>query len=170
MDTLPKRKYIRLAPEIYANPHEIFFLTIDAFERRQYFTVPEFNDAVLAKLRELALHHRCPVKIYCLLPTHLHLLISAGTISVIDWVARFKQYSQHMARQRGIAQLWQRSFHDHRMRPKENIADAIEYIRANPVRAGLVNHPDDWRWTGSVELDVGAPQGYSPTLKPGDKT
>jgi hypothetical protein len=41
MGKLPKRKYIRLAPEVYANPHEIFFLTIDALERGQYFTVPE---------------------------------------------------------------------------------------------------------------------------------
>jgi REP element-mobilizing transposase RayT len=52
----------------------------------------EFNDAVIAKLRELARERRCPVKIYCLMPTHLHLLISAGTISVIEWVARFKEY------------------------------------------------------------------------------
>jgi hypothetical protein len=57
MDTLAKRKYIRLAPEVYANPHETFFLTIDALKRREYFTVPDFNDAVIAKPCELARQH-----------------------------------------------------------------------------------------------------------------
>jgi putative transposase len=152
MDTLPRRKPIRLAPEIYANPHEVFFLTIDALERRPYFTDPQFNDAVIAKLRELAIQKRCPVKIYCLMSTHLHLLISAGTISVVGWVALFKQHTQHLAQRRNVPHLWQRSFYDHRLRRDEDIADTIEYIRLNPVRAGLVNHPDEWRWTGSVEM------------------
>jgi putative transposase len=150
MDALPERKYIRLAPEIYANPDELFFLTIDAHERRSYFRKHDFNDAVVEKLKDLAVQKQCRVKIYCLMPTHLHLLASSGTVSLIAWIALFKQHTQYLAKQQGIRQLWQRSFYDHRLRSNENIVDTIEYIRLNPVRAGLVTHPDDWRWTGSV--------------------
>jgi REP element-mobilizing transposase RayT len=49
-----------------------------------------------------------------------------------------------------MPKLWQRSFFDHCIRTGESEAEIIEYIRANPVRAGLVRHPDDWAWTGSV--------------------
>ena len=149
---LPKRKYIRLPLEMYANPAHVFSITIDALNRERCFILPEFNAAVTACLRRLALAKRCPVRIYCLMPTHLHLLMSAGIISVVRWVALFKQTTEHLATQNGIKRLWQRSFYDHYLRPSENEAATIGYIRLNPVRAGLVTHPDDWPWTGSVLL------------------
>ena len=86
------------------------------------------------------------------MPTHLHLLISPGSISVVQWIGLFKQSTQYLASQNGISKLWQRSFFDHSLRSREREAEVIEYIRANPVRAGLVAHPDDWPWTGSVVL------------------
>ncbi len=152
METLPERKYIRLPLEAYANPASTFFVTIDAVSRQRFFDKPDFNNLVIARLKWLAVEKRCRVGIYCLMPTHLHLLISAGTISVVRWIALFKQYTQYIASQNGVPKLWQRSFIDHRLRPSEREADTIEYIRANPVRAALVEHPDDWPWTGSVVL------------------
>ncbi len=150
MDPLPKRKYIRLALESYANPASVFFVTVDTLNRQRLFVQKQFNGLVISRLEQLALEKRCPVKVYCLMPTHLHLLISAGSISVVRWIALFKQYTQHLASENGIPRLWQRSFFDHRLRRGDCEAETIEYIRAKPVRAGLVEHPDDWPWTGSV--------------------
>jgi REP element-mobilizing transposase RayT len=62
----------------------------------------------------------------------------------------FKQATQQLALRDGIGKLWQRSFFDHRVRSNESEAETIEYIRMNPVRARLVEHQDDWPWTGSV--------------------
>ena len=150
---LPKRKYIRLPCSAYANPASTFNITIDALERQAYFDAPAFNDEVVAILRGLALTHRCPVRIYCLMPTHLHMLIRPGSRSLIDLIAEFKKNTADLAREaRGIEQLWQRSFFDHRLRSNESKVEQWEYIRMNPVRAGLVEHPDDWPWTGSVEI------------------
>jgi putative transposase len=39
---------------------------------------------------------------------------------------------------------WQRSFFDHRLRHDESESDKYEYIRQNPVRAGLVRDADEW--------------------------
>lgn len=148
---LPKRKYIRLPREAYANPASTFNITIDALDRRHHFDIPAFNDEVIAILRGLALTQRCPVKIYCLMPTHLHLMVRPGGRNLIDFIAQFKKQTADLARgTRGIQQLWQRSFYDHRLRSNESEVEQWEYIRMNPVRAGLVEHPDDWPWTGSV--------------------
>ncbi len=150
---LPKRKYIRLPLAAYSNPASTFNITIDAFERRRYFDTLAFNREVVANLRGLALGYRCPIKIYCLMPTHLHLMISPGIKSVVAFLGEFKKKTSDLARgTRGITQLWQRSFFDHRLRSNESEGEQYEYIRMNPVRAGLVSHPDDWPWTGSVEL------------------
>jgi putative transposase len=150
MDAVPKRKYIRLPEEAYRNPANVFSITIDALGRQRFFVRADFNDAVVEQLKKLARERRCPVKIYCLMPTHLHLLISPGAISLVRWVALFKQATQHRASRDGIEKLWQRSFFDHRVRSNEGEAETIEYIRTNPVRSGLVGHPDDWPWMGSV--------------------
>jgi REP element-mobilizing transposase RayT len=152
MDQLPKRKYIRLPLPMYANPAHVFFITIDTPNRERFFDQPDFNRAIVRELQRLAKEKRCPVKIYCLMPTHLHLVMSAGSISVVRWIALFKQRTQDLAEGRGLRRLWQRSFYDHRLRPTEREADAIEYVRLNPVQAGLVRHPDDWPWIGSVLL------------------
>ena len=155
---LPKRKYIRLPLAAYADPASTFNITIDAAERKAYFNDREFNNAVVGKLRGLALRHRCPIKVYCLMPTHLHMLICPGLRSLVNFIGEFKKKTSDLAREtRGIEELWQRSYFDHRLRSNESAAEQYDYILANPVRAGLVTNPNDWPWTGSVELEGRAP-------------
>jgi REP-associated tyrosine transposase len=150
---LPKRKPIRLPRVDYANPASVFNLTIDAEQRQRYFVNPQFNGEVIAVLRGDAVRCGCPIRIYCLMPTHLHLLAQPGSRSLIEFVGAFKKKTAGLAREtRGIKKLWQRSFFDHRLRSHESEMEQYEYIRMNPVRAGLVDHPDGWPWTGSVEI------------------
>ena len=151
--SLPKRKRIRLPLWEYANPANIFNLTIDADQRQRHFLNPQFNDEVVAVLRGEALRCGCPIRIYCLMPTHLHLLARPGSRSLVDLVGAFKKKTALLAREtQRIEKLWQRSFFDHQLRSYESELEQYDYIRMNPVRAGLVAHPDDWRWTGSVEI------------------
>ena len=148
---LPKRKYIRLRPAAYADSNSTFNVTIDAQGRMQYFEDREFNDKVTAVLCHLAKAYRFKITIYCLMPTHLHMLINPGTRSLVDFIAEFKKKTSGLAREtRGIDKLWQRSFFDHRIRSNESAAEQYDYILANPVRAGLVTNPNDWPWTGRV--------------------
>ncbi len=150
---LHERKRIRLERAAYANPSSTFNITVDAEMRQRFFDLPAFNDQVVAVLQSVARRHLCPVRIYCLMPTHLHLMIQPGARPLVDFVGEFKKKTADLARRtRRIQKLWQRSFFDHRLRSRESESEQHEYIRMNPVRAGLVEHPDDWRWTGSVEI------------------
>ena len=36
------------------------------------------------------------------------------------------------------------------IRHSESYAEKWEYVRQNPVRAGLVTNADDWRWQGEI--------------------
>jgi len=98
MEPIPKRKYIRLPPASYADPAHVFSITIDTPHRARLFARSDSNDAIVAELKALAQEKCCPIKIYCLMPSHLHLLISPGRVSVVRWVALFKQRTQHLAR------------------------------------------------------------------------
>jgi len=46
--------------------------------------------------------------------------------------------------------LWQPGFFDHLLRNDESYAQKWEYVRQNPVRAGLVKFTEDWPYQGEV--------------------
>ena len=126
---------------------------MDADQRQRYFVDPRFNDEVTAILRGEAVLCRCPIRIYCLMPTHLHMLARPGTRSLLEMIGTFKKKTARLALEtRGIEKLWQRSFFDHRLRSEESEIEQYEYIRINPVRAGLATHPELWQWTASVDI------------------
>jgi putative transposase len=87
---------------------------------------------------------------YCLMPDHLHVLLSPSRscVSISRWLREFKSYAtrKHQLRT-GDAKLWQRSAHDHVCRDGEAAESILTYIINNPVRAGLVERWQDWRWT-----------------------
>src|SRR5204863_3674560 len=43
-------------------------------------------------------------------------------------------------------QIWQHESFDHVLRREESIEAKVQYICENPVRAGLVKHPHEYRW------------------------
>ena len=48
---------------------------------------------------------------------------------------------------RGVSgPVWQDESFDHVLRSEESLHEKIEYIRMNPVRKGLVQRPEEYRW------------------------
>ena len=47
--------------------------------------------------------------------------------------------------------LWQPRFFDRALRSVKEYNERVEYIHLNPVRAGLVSRPEDWRWSSYNE-------------------
>ena len=62
--------------------------------------------------------------------------------------------------ERGV--LLQGRFFDRALRTVREYHQKVEYIHLNPVKAGLVERPDDWKWssvhdyTGTVRAPAGA--------------
>jgi len=54
------------------------------------------------------------------------------------------QWKAWTAKQFGIR--WQRDFFEHRLRNDENWIEKANYILANPVRASLIEKPEDWEY------------------------
>ncbi|MBN2447797.1 MAG: transposase [Phycisphaerae bacterium] len=87
---------------------------------------------------------------YCLMPDHLHVLLSPGDsgVSVAKWLDSFKSYTTNrFMKGGGQPPLWQRSAHDHVCRLGETVQRVMYYIADDPCRAGLVKRWDEWPWT-----------------------
>ncbi len=54
----------------------------------------------------------------------------------------------------GLGPLWQGRFFDRALRTAKEYHETVEYIRENPVKAGLVSRPEDLPWSSAYELSV----------------
>ncbi len=78
--------------------------------------------------------------LFLLMPDHLHALMSFE--SETGMRRSIQNWKHYISRSTGVE--WQRDFFDHRLRSGESYDQKAAYIRANPVRAGLVEEADDW--------------------------
>jgi len=120
-----------------------YFITINCEPRRENQLCREdTGDAVLAA----AAHNHEELIWYCrlmlLMPDHLHAIMAfprePGLKTII---ANWKRF---LSRQYKI--LWQRDFFDHRLRSHQEETEKVSYILMNPVRRGLCEHVENWRW------------------------
>ena len=95
------------------------------------------------------------------MPDHVHFFcrgeIGAKTSS--DFVGNWKSWTSRatnaLCRPRSVpaaTTLWQREFFDHVLRSNESDAEKWNYVRDNPVRAGLVQSAGDWPYAGEIEM------------------
>jgi hypothetical protein len=82
------------------------------------------------------------------------------TISVVMESIKVSSTRQMNSRRKQAGKLWQGRFFDRALRTVKEYNRAVEYIHLNPVKAGLVQRPEDWPWSsareysGSLEEDA----------------
>jgi len=88
---------------------------------------------------------------------HLHLLLegTAPDADLRDAVSRWKQRTGYDWSRRHGSQLGQPGFYDHVLRESDDTRAVVAYIIQNPVRAGLVISPFDYRFVGSSIWSLG---------------
>lgn len=113
---------------------------------------------------------------WVIMPNHVHLLVEFLAGSLLSEVLKsWKSFSAHEANRilGRSGQLWQEDYFDRFIRDATHFDNARRYIRENPVKAGLVEHPEEWpygsalwarRRPGSADVpsatQAGGLQGY----------
>ncbi|MEM6911815.1 MAG: hypothetical protein AAF555_09565 [Verrucomicrobiota bacterium] len=140
-NNLPQRKKLPHEIPSWVQPGSAYFLTINATPRGQtQLTESEKSHQVF----QSATHHQEAGKwhlhLLLLMPDHLHAIATFHEdISITNFIRSWKGY---LAKTAGIQ--WQTGFFDHRLRSDASFLEKAEYIRQNPVRAGLVESSEDW--------------------------
>jgi putative transposase len=124
----------------------LFFVIFNTWKRNEIFPNKTVYTALLAfaakgKERDIALGS------FVIMPDHIHLFVGGRNDFVLSqWVRLLKRaLSTAMT---VPAPHWREGFFDHLVRQSESYAQKWEYVRNNPVRAGLVSKPKDWPWRG----------------------
>ena len=128
----------------------IYFITACSVDRRPILDCDPLHDA----FRSFCVNspqHGAWVGRYVLMPDHLHLFVSVVEISLSNWVKSLKNTLSKTLRSLGCyAPHWQKGFFDHLLRSGESYSQKWDYVRENPVRAGLVAIPEDWPFAGEI--------------------
>jgi putative transposase len=133
-----------------------YFLTFCTRERRAVFRDASVASMVVEQILRAARRFEFEVLAYCLMPDHVHLLVHGRSerSDLHRFVKRAKQSSGQIYAHAAQQPLWQDSYYDHVVRPEENLAGIARYIIENPVRAGLVTSPFDYRFVGSCTWSI----------------
>ncbi|MFQ5535548.1 MAG: transposase [Sphingomonadales bacterium] len=88
---------------------------------------------------------------WCLMPNHVHLILTPtsedGLRAALGETHR--RYTREINLREGWrGHLWQERFHSFPM-DEDYLLACARYVELNPVRAGLVERPQEWRWSSA---------------------
>jgi putative transposase len=75
------------------------------------------------------------------MPEHLHVLLTPSASQTIERCAQcIKGGFSHSLRVQFGGEVWQKGFHEHRIRDGQDFQNQLHYIAANPEKRGLAGY------------------------------
>jgi len=127
-------------------PHHV---TQRGNRREQTFFEDGDYELYISLLSEAARKAEAEIWCYCLMPNHVHVIIVPSDEDGLrrTFADAHRRYTGYInARMRVTGHLWQGRFGSVVM-DEEHLAHAVRYVSMNPVRAGLVERAEDWKWS-----------------------
>jgi REP element-mobilizing transposase RayT len=127
----------------------LFFLTICTLHRRNLPSLEAAHKALVLYGTRGTKEFNVALGRYVLMPDHLHLFVRGDQSFVLgNWVKGLKRAIRISTK--SPTPFWQPGFFDHLLRSDESYGQKWEYVRQNPVRAGLVKFAEDWPYQGEI--------------------
>ncbi|MDD2735915.1 MAG: transposase [Desulfuromonadaceae bacterium] len=111
---------------------------------------------------------------WVIMPTHVHVLFTPlGKWTLSKLLQSWKSYSAHAVNRhlQQTGRFWSEEYFDRAIRDEHHHAALVQYIEANPVKAGLCDKPKDWKFgsafLGHPESADILPPGKADILPPG---
>jgi putative transposase len=161
--------------------HHLHFITNSCYQRRPLLGTARARDCFLSVFEQTRQQYRFVVVGYVVMPEHVHLLITEPEIGSPSSVMQVLKQRTAKAllpkrertdpRQRKLfgdetrRAFWQARFYDFNVWTTKKRVEMLRYMHRNPVKRGLVESPEQWRWSsyrhyllgeiGPVKVNVG---------------
>ena len=147
--SLPARRLAaRLDPIVYTTPSHVVHVILCTRDRSPALAEAGVAQCVAEELVRTAAHWGSTIYCYCIMPDHIHTVITPGGAHAGDLRRVVGSWKAAVTRSRPLGapqdRLWQRGFWDHVLREEEDVRATCEYVLANPVRRGLVARWEEW--------------------------
>ncbi len=120
--------------------------------QQKVFHRDEDRNLYLDLLTEYSHHYGVTIEAYCLMSNHVHLIAVPHTPT--SFARAFQRIHGDYARalhlrMRRVGHLWQGRYNSVAM-DEEHFRAGMIYVEQNPVRAGLVSQPWNWKWSSAL--------------------
>ena len=162
----------------FQHTRQSHFVTFSCYHHRCLFTTEASRHVFELALERVRRSFKLRVYGYVVMPDHVHLLLSEPERDTL--ADALKSLKQGVARQllgdlqidikggplkpgfclsgelRGeLKHIWQKRYYDFNIRNYPQFVEKLRYIHRNPVRAGLCERPEDWKWSTFLHYATG---------------
>jgi putative transposase len=143
------------------------FVTFNTHRRIPVLMDHSINDIVVEAIFQVSRERQFRLLAYVIMPEHVHLVVVPPLSAKLGPIVGEIKFSSAMrihellasrksplldrlcATRNGISKfcLWQRRCYDHNCRTESSVWEKVNYCHTNPVKRGLVEGPEDWRWS-----------------------
>lgn len=118
--------------------------------REPCFFTEEDYQRYLTDLSEVADQFNCQLHAYVLMTNHVHMLITPFTEHGLSHMMqalgrRYVRYINNTYQRTGT--LWEGRYKSCLIESEQYLLTCMRYIELNPVRAGMVEHSGDYKWS-----------------------
>ncbi len=156
--------------------HDLHFVTFSCYQRQPLLKIATRCDLLLTILERVRRRYRLVVVGYVVMPEHVHLLVSEPQRETLSTVIQALKLGflrslpsirgesvvapAPMSRKTGETwgtpdrrtpatpnPFWMARFYDFNVWSEKKRIEKLRYIHRNPVRRGLVDAPEQWKWS-----------------------
>jgi len=155
----------------------LVFVTTTVTDWLPVFKLQSAANAVLNQLQDTARHYDISIVGYVLMPSHLHAVLGFWEIEKLSkFMQSFKILSSKKIRELNLGslsdglysgntfRLWKPRSDDLIITSEKQFRIKLDYIHRNPVKAGLVEKPTEWRYSSAIDWLADQP-GIIPVAK-----
>ena len=148
-----------------------YFFTLVTSKRTRFFEDKRCVEAFFASLYLVQSYHHFDLIAYCILPDHIHLLITLAEAdynfsSRIKEIKRKTTTSIRKVMERPNIDVWQGRFWEHTIKDQDDLQHCFDYIHYNPIKHGY-SDTFNWEWS-SYWSYYGKDEHAAPVIDPKD--
>ena len=139
------------------------FVTFSCYRRRRLLDHDRAKKIVLGVLGSQLRKQQATCVGFVVMPNHVHAVVWFPVVGQLShFMKQWKQRSSVQIKRvlheclTGYAAtvepdeaFWQRKYYVFHLYSEEKMREKLDYMHANPVRAGLVERPCDWPWSSA---------------------
>ena len=136
-----------------------FFISTAIWERRSLLQSTPLCDLLLNVLRENRAKQRFELHEFVLMRDHVHLILTPSSQVPLEKAIQFIKGGFSFRAKKDLnlmGEIWQKGYNEQRIKDAHDYIEKAAYIQMNPVKAGYVDHPDEFPYSSArlkAEID-----------------
>jgi len=135
------------SPNEILSPARTFIATTKTSMGRRLLQSERNANLLIDFLRSLVREGKFTLDDFVIMPDYLHLLVTVGNGKTIERAMQLikGRFSHRLGKELGYSgEVWQRGFSEVQVHNRESLMQHRAYIAMNPVKAGLVDSPEQF--------------------------